>query len=189
MNELDLCIHIQDYDKYVTYIKDLEDRIESFQKRIERSILEEELLFSFKYATFENWDKSMSKLMRMSFFWRKTKEFYDEKKKILTYFNEQTELEGIYNYIDRIKEEIVLIREKEELASEDVLFRVSKFVKDDILSFIEFLKIMIIIYNDYDKEKFNEVTKRIEEIKGKNIDPAIKMILQKVYHEEYYSYL
>ncbi len=67
--------------------------------------------------------------------------------------------------------------------------KVIKFVEDDILNLKDFLKVALSIFDDIDKNLFAENTKKTDEIKARNIDPAIKMLIQKVYSDSYNQFV
>ena len=174
-----------EYDKYVEIIEELEKKTPDYKSRIERNLLEEELLFSYKFTTFENWEKAITKLNKLSYFWKRAKEFYEEKKRLVNNFSEDL---NIYKYLDFF-ESLRIESSFKTQKNDDPFYKITKFVDDDITNFKDFLTASLSIFEDTEKTKFVENSKKTEEIKNRNIDPAIKLLLQKVYNDAYIQFL
>lgn len=183
VNKLDNMIHINEYNDYLDYINTLNSCVPDFKNRIERNIVEEELLFSFIPSEFKNWDIAIKKLFKLSAFWENTKLFYDKKNDIMSNFSKDLELLNYIDEFNNIKKAIYISKGD---VNEEFYVKINKIVDDDITVMIEFLNICNnIVEDEINKINFHVLGTKVEDIKNKNIDPLIKNTLQKLYIEVY----
>lgn len=177
INEMDLCIHVAEYEAYMDIVLNLETFVEDYQKRVERNIVEEELLMSYKLDnTFENWWKAKHKIEKLALFWKKAYTFYEHKKAVMNTFSMDQDIQYSLDIINQISIDIK-DNKKDIQKYEEVLLRVTRNCEDDVSQFRDFL---VLAKKVIDIEEMDDDTKhKIAEMEeNKKIDPAFKQTIK-----------
>ena len=177
VNQLDSCVHVTDYDTYLELITELEEYIEGYKNRIERSLFDEELLFSYQLAgTYENWKNAHAKIQKLSLFWHKASVFYEHKKNFLLNFTLDINLDYSIDMLSDI--EVAIKGNKKGIKkNEEVLVRITKILEEDINFFKDFLILCKTLMDSvYLEEHLKSKLLDIED--NKKLDPGCKQTLK-----------
>lgn len=178
VNELDQCTHMSEYEDYLNLIIDLERSVDEIKAKVERSLVEEELLFQFKVESFENWYKAFSKINKFALFWKKAFTFYEHKKAFMKSFSMEQDTKYSLEVVGEIEKDIKE-NKKEVKKNEEILLKMSRIIEEDILYFKDFLTIMKSLIETEDfSEDLRQKLLDIEE--NKKIDPSYKVFLKNV---------
>ena len=183
INSLDKQTRQNDYEDVVVIINEIQDKLEKLNTRIEKSIKDEELLFDYKNEGFDDYNNAKKKLDKLSVLWKKTQEFYEERKVLIHHFSELIDLERYINTFDDIENEIKT--NKEGLSKgEEIIAKVSKKVEDDIDNITNFLTIMQQVIDSPIPLKDDLKKDALEASENKNIEQNCREILFSYYSKK-----
>jgi hypothetical protein len=173
---LALEIHIIDFDLVVEKILNIEGMIKPIKDRIEISLKDEELLFSFKLGNFEALEKHILKLQIFSVFWKNAKMLFEHKKHIIYEFTIEFDFLSYINILVNIDKTIEANREKALKDNIDIILKHSRLVRDDIIRLKEFLVAVngIKTMNPLDEAMMNKIILLLE---SRKLDTSLRQIL------------
>ena len=142
VNSLDRITHITDFNIAVKEIEELENLIVPLKNAIETNLKDEELLFSFKLGGFDDYDKTVSKLCKLSVFWKNSANFYEHKLLFLENFTyDEDDIKNFMSYTDEINN--ILSHNKLHVKKEEeIVIKLTKVVEEELLYFKQYLDVM-----------------------------------------------
>lgn len=140
INLFDNQTHITEYENVLSTINYNLDRVVIMKARIDRNLLDEELLFDYRMGTFELYDLCVSKLNKLAVLWVNIESFYETRKEMIHSFSEDIDVPGYIGMFIDIAEKVN--QNKHNLkTNEEIILKMSKILEDDIESTNGFLKI------------------------------------------------
>jgi hypothetical protein len=141
INMLDNQTHINEYENVIATLIYLEEKIPKLKERIDRTLLDEKLLFEYINEGFDKFNFAKGKLDKLGILWRNIQNFYEERKVLIHNFSEEVDID---HYIDKFSEinSIVSNNKKGLRKEEEIISKMSRILEDDIENIIYFLKII-----------------------------------------------
>jgi hypothetical protein len=141
INMLDNQTHINEYENVIATLIYLEEKIPKLKERIDRTLLDEKLLFEYINEGFDKFNFAKGKLDKLGILWRNIQNFYEERKVLIHNFSEEVDID---HYIENFSEinSIVSNNKKGLRKEEEIISKMSRILEDDIENIIYFLKII-----------------------------------------------
>jgi len=175
INSLDNATHINEYENVCATINYLEENIPKMQIKIDRTLLDEKLLFDDVNENFENFNRSKNKLNKLGILWRNIKIFYEQRKIVIHNFSENVDIEHYIRIFSEIESE-VNNNKKDLNKEEEIIGKMSRILEDDIENIINFLNIMNRIFeSSYMTEDLRKDV--LETLENKAFDQSCREIL------------